>query len=140
MVDLGAWEGSCFLMPGLEVASLHQKAVLWAAAAPSEREYDSYGERKVNNPVELKVRWEEGLTEAIDPNGQTVALDAVVVVDRDVEVGSIMWEGELGTQESTPVNLKEVVSFSKIPDIKGRKFRRVCGLRRFSDELPTLIT
>lgn len=127
-------------MPSLEVASLHQKAVLWAAAAPADREVDSHGERKVYAAVELKVRWEEGLTEAIDPNGQVVALDAVVIVDRDVEVGSIMWEGELGTEEDPPISLKEVVSFSKTPDIKGRKFRRVCGLRRYSDELPPLIT
>lgn len=127
-------------MPSLEVGSLKQKAVLWAAAAPASREYDDYGERKVYPEVGINVRWEEGLTEQIDSTGQAIAVDAIVVVDQDIEVGSILWEGELGTQASIPINLKEVVSFSKVPDIKGRKFRRVCGLRKYSDELPTLIT
>ncbi len=117
----------------LESTSRHQKAVLWAANG-----VDDYGEPKVDAAVEITVRWEEGLQEAVDPNGNTIAVDAVVVVDQAIVVGSIMWLGEKEDLATPPVDLKQVVSFNKIPDIKGRNFRRTVGLIRYSNELPAL--
>ncbi|KKN70648.1 hypothetical protein LCGC14_0429210 [marine sediment metagenome] len=120
-------------MPPIETISRHQKAVLWAANG-----FDDFGEPKVDAATEITVRWQEGLQEAVDPNGNTIALDAVVVVNQDVTVGSIMWLGKKDDLASPPVDLKQVVSFSKIPDVKGRVFRRKVGLIRYSNELPAL--
>lgn len=120
-------------MPAQETTSRHQKAVLWAANGVTD-----YGKIKVDAAAEIDVRWEEGLQEAVDPNGETIAIDAMVVVDQDVVVGSIMWLGEKDDLATPPVDLKQVVSFNKIPDIKGREFRRTIGLIRFSNKLPAL--
>lgn len=120
-------------MPAQETICRHQKAVLWAANG-----FDDYGEPKVDAAAEITVRWEEGLREAVDPNGNTIAVDAVAVVDQDIVVGSIMWLGLKDDLATPPVGLKQVVSFSKIPDVKGRVFRRTVGLIRYSNELPAL--
>lgn len=120
-------------MPAQETTSRHQKAVLWVANG-----FDDYGEPKVDAAVEIDVRWEERLQEAVDSNGNTIAVDAVVVVNQDVIVGSIMWLGEKEDLATPPVSLKQVMTFNKIPDIKGRNFRRTVGLIRYSNKLPAL--
>lgn len=125
-------------MPPLETACLKQKAVLWMADADK---FDTYGEHKVTaSKVELKVRWEEGNTEAIDPQGNVISVDAKVVVDRQIRIGSIMWEGCLKDVAATPVDLYEVVTRNSVPDLKNRHTRRVVGLRRYSNELPATTT
>ncbi len=120
-------------MPAPETISRHQKAVLWTASG-----FDDYGEPKVDAAIEITVRWEERLQEAVDPNGNTIALDAMVVVNQDVVVGSIMWLGKKDDLATPPVDLKRVMTFNKIPDVKGRISRRTVGLIRYSNKLPAL--
>jgi hypothetical protein len=111
-------------------------AVLWPAEG-----IDDYGAPKVGEPVELKVRWENRRTETTDAQGNVIALDATVVVDREIAAGSKMWKGTwddwygVGSAGSD-VGLCEVVMSPEVPDIKGRNVRRVVGLRRFRDSLP----
>jgi len=100
--------------------------------------FDDEGQVTINAAVELDVRWEEGRKETLDPKGNVIAIDATVVVDRDIVVGSIMWEGALADVASPPVDLYQVVTRSKVPNVKGRKFRRTVGLMRYSDSLPTI--
>lgn len=123
-------------MPRPENSSRYQKAVLWAAGVANG--VDDYGEQKVSAAAELDVRWEERRQEALDPNGETIAVDAVAVVDQDIVVGSIMWLGDIDDVATPPVDLKQVVAFNKIPDVKGGRFRQTVGLIRFSNKLPTL--
>ncbi|MHC4686853.1 MAG: hypothetical protein ACYTEW_21465 [Planctomycetota bacterium] len=120
-------------MPTPESSDRKQKAVLWAATG-----FSDYGRHKVSDPVEIKVRWEERRREFTDANGNTIAVDASVVVDREVAVGSIMWLGKKADLATPPVNLKEVVGYGAIPDVKGRKIRRTVLLTRYSNELPAL--
>lgn len=125
-------------MPPIETAFRCQTAVLWEADG-----YDDYGSPKVLAPVELNVRWEEVQTEALDAKGNTIAIDAVVVVDRVIAEGSIMWQGKLDdipgtTGIPTDGNLKQVIKYSDIPDIKARYCRRLVYLMRWSDVLPNL--
>ncbi len=117
----------------LETTELNQTAVLWPANG-----VDNYGEYKVDDPVQINVRWEEGQREALDSNGNPIGVDALVVVDQVIAVGSIMWEGLLEDVASPPVNLKQVVNFTAIPDLKGHEVRRTVLLIRYSNELPTL--
>lgn len=120
-------------MPSIETACLNQKAVLWAANG-----FDRDGEPKVDAAEEIDVRWETGQREAIDPQGNVIAVDEVVVVDRAIIVGSVMFKGPEDDLASPPTNLKQVVTYNETPDVKGRKFRRVVGLVRYSNELPEL--
>jgi len=109
------------------------KAVYWAFSG-----YDAYGEPTVTTPVELDVRWEQGLAEEITPNLQPTAVDATAWVDRDVTVGSMFRIEALVDTPGTADEILEVVEFQKIPDIKGRLFERVVLLRKYKDSLPTV--
>lgn len=122
-------------MVRLETASLKQKATLW----PAGTESTSAGQKKVTAAVEIDVRWEDKEDDALDPKGEVIRIDATAIVKQDIEVGSLMWLGRK-RDWSAGVTLSEVVSFSKIPTIKGGRFRRVAGLRRFSDTLPPIQT
>lgn len=121
-------------MPDMESDNLHQKALLWAANGIND-----YGQYKVDAKVEINVRWQEERRQGVDAQGSTIAIEATVVVDREITVGSIMW---LGSEEDLttdpPTGLKQVLSYRKIPDIKGRSFRRVAILGKLSDTLPDL--
>lgn len=120
-------------MPAIETSDCHQKAVLWAATG-----VDGYGNPIVSAAVEIDVRWEEERRESIDAFGNPIALDASVVVDREIAIDSILWLGELIDLPDPPTDLKKVVSRSAVPDVKGRSFRRKVSLVNFSDELPTI--
>lgn len=128
-------------MPHLETLSRHQKALLWAANGR-----DINGEVKVDEKTEIDVRWERGTWESLDALGNRIAVTSRVVVDRDILVGSIMWEGsmddylsgEYGTGTGQSVELDQVMGFEKTPDLKARSFYRVVSLVRYSKELPTL--
>lgn len=110
-----------------------QKAVLWTFAG-----YDGHAEVKVNAAAEIDVRWEEGRRQVLDADGNNIAIDAMVVVGREIAVDSIMWLGALADVATPPVNLMQVVTKKSIPDVKAREFRRTVGLVKYSNELPTL--
>lgn len=110
-----------------------QKAVLWTFAG-----YDGHGEVKVNAAAEIDVRWEERRSETLDADGNSIAVDATVVLGQEVAVGSILWLGALADVATPPVNLKQVVVCNSVPDVKAREFRRTVGLAKYSNELPTL--
>jgi len=125
-------------MPPIERVNRHDDAILWDVTG-----VDAYGEPLRDDPVELKVRWENNRSEMLDANGQSITVDATAVVAQDVTVGALMWQGLLddwyGTGSSGSDNgLCQVVAFSKIPDLKGRNYRRTVGLMRFRGTLPAL--
>lgn len=107
--------------------------MLWTFAR-----YDGHGEVKINAKVEINVRWEERRREVLDANGNSIAIDATVVVGQEIAVGSVMWLGAVADVADPPVNLKQVIVYNSIPDDKGREFRQTVGLVKYSNELPTL--
>lgn len=123
-------------MPSIETDLREQDAVLWPCIG-----YDSEGQARVSNKsIQLKVRWEEYRTESLDAKGNKIALDVMVVVDRVIPIGSVMW---LGTKAQIPgtslvptSDLFEVKVRGDIPDIKNRNRRRTVGLMRLNDVLP----
>lgn len=123
-------------MPAPETNARHQKAVIWPALG-----YDTDGRVKVGAPEEITVRWVTHRGEATDGLGHTISLDARVVVNQEVRVGSVMWLGCLADWVGTgsggdDSELHRVVRFNHTKDIKGRAIRRTCDLRRESDSLP----
>ena len=111
--------------------------MLWTAAG-----FDDYGEpTRATSPVEIKVRWLIGLKEAVDPNGNVIALESQAVVDRVIKAGSILWLGALADWYGTgsggdDTELMRVAIYDETPDLKGRGKHRVVGLQRYRDSLP----
>ncbi len=130
-------------MPAMELTFLRQRAVLWARSV-SSAPYDAHGQLKVQAPVEIPVRWNNAAKQMPGPEGNPITVDATVIVKRDVDVGSIMWEGTLadwyGTgSEGEESTLMEVVASAVTLDLKGRVARRELGLRFFRDTLPAQV-
>lgn len=133
-------------MPSIEVANLKQDAVLWP-----NNGYDAYGNPKVSGAVPIKVRWRDTHREIVAPDGNTIAIDATATVPFDIAVDSIMWLGyitDLGfgilSPGGPPIRIPPkdamlVKDFKRVPDIKGRKFRRTVQLMRAGDKLPNVL-
>ena len=103
---------------------------------------DELGEPTLDAAIEIKVRWVSKKSEALDPQGNTIAIDATVVTVRNIPIGSIMWKGGLddlaGTSVTPDDDLMQVVTNNETPDLKARATRRTVGLIRFRDALPDL--
>lgn len=125
-------------MPAPETDYRFQKAQLWRRVSS-----DRHGNPTISAREELTVRWEDKEIQVIGPNGQPINLSAMVVVLCDVEQGSIMWKGcedQLPEGGVPTRNLMEVVTIDNIPDVKARNYRKVLGLRRYNNRLPTIIS
>jgi hypothetical protein len=121
----------------LETSGLHQDAVLWRL-----KSLDARGQKRLSVPESMKVRWteHEGVgVGGVGVEGGTNPIDATAVVDRDITIGSIMWQGRLEEWNPTlPQDLLEVVGRTSTPDVKGRQFYRTVTLRRYKSKLPLL--
>ena len=115
-------------MPTLETDCREQFAVYEEATG-----LDDYNQQTRAAPVEIKVRWELTRSQVVDAAGNTIAIDAAVVVNQVIVEGSTMWLGKLTDYPATPANLKEVVVYKEVPDIKGRNTRQTVLLRKYSD-------
>jgi hypothetical protein len=126
-------------MPPIESSKRKQDAVYWPIAGVNE-----HGESYVGDPVALKVRWEYRNEQVVDPKGNVIGVQAVVVVDRVIAPESKMWLGKLSDlsddqldETNDEINqLMEVVYYNEVPDLKGRRKRRIVGLTRYMDALP----
>lgn len=124
-------------MPAPEESGRTVDAVLWTAGAP-----DRYGQPTVNDPIDICVRWNTKRRQAYDANGNLIALDATVVVDIQIPIGSLMWKGCLddwmtpGTGTSAE-EVMEVVTYGETDDIRGRESRRTVGLRKYRGSIPS---
>jgi hypothetical protein len=118
----------------LENSSLHQKAVLWVFDS-----YDSNGEPKVSEPVEIPCRWEEVSSQLMDNTSSLIAINSEIWVNQVLVKGSMLWKGELVNLPAPADAIVEVVGFDVIPDIKGRNFELVAYARRYKESLPTVV-
>ena len=134
-------------MPALEQSARFQKALLWPMVG-----YDRHGQpRRSSTFVELDVRWDTSKSEATDPQGNTVSIDATVVVDRRIAIGSEMWLGSVddledlllgpgtGTieeEELVPTSdIMVVRTYKEVKDIRGRETRYEVGVARKTDTI-----
>lgn len=117
-----------------QTKNLKQKAVYWAATSTN----NNFGDPKLSAPVEIDSRWEFTNGEITDENGNTIGYEGKVAVDREIAVNSILWKGEQRDLSSPPTNLKSVVAYKEIPDLKGRRFRRIAYVIRHNNTLPDL--
>lgn len=125
-------------MPSIEQRDRFQKAVLWEADG-----FDGFGRPKVSSPVELNVRWKYERRQSVNNEGVPIAVDATVVVNQLIPVGSCMWLGELADWYGTGSNdntesIMEVLSYKETPDIRNRGIRYSVSLAFYKNQLPEL--
>lgn len=128
-------------MPDPEYSDLYQAALLWMATG-----VDAYGQVTVNpTPLEIRVRWNNTQSERTDRDGNTITLDATVVVSRiQPPIGSQMWLGDLETWLGTGTGsgtgsgnvgdeLMQVKTIDAQKDLKARSTFVTVGLMRLRD-------
>ena len=119
-------------MPHPETSDLIHRAVVWPYAKRNR-----FGTIVLANPVELRCRWVQKSRMATDRNGNPVALEAQVALDRKVRVGSLMWKGELADWDDTLQDeIFEVVFYNEAEDVKGRHTARTVDLKFWKSNLP----
>lgn len=96
-------------------------AVYWSGA-----ESDGYGGSTFDDPIQIKVRWDDLMTISSSPNGSELVSDASVRSLVPLEPGCLIWKGELLDLDSieaaaplTKKGTKEVISCSAIADLRG---------------------
>lgn len=123
-------------MPAIETEGANQFAVLWAYSAP-----DSHGQPTVEAAVEIAARWEWGQRQVMTAESTPITCDASVMVDQEIAMGSLLWQGELADLPDPveDVVLYEVVGKDTTPDVKGRSFQRNVFVRKWRESLPTIV-
>ncbi len=99
----------------------HQKATYWANPQPNGTGGYSY-----DTPVVLSVRWQEQFKLFSDPTSESSSSDAMVWVDRTLDVGGYLTLGE--SSESDPANVTRAYKIKKMietPSIDGTTSERV---------------
>lgn len=121
-------------MPPFETMDRPHKAVLWPNATK-----DGYGVMKLGSgALDLKVRWSDRQTQALDPAGEVISVDASVISTRDIPIGAAMWRGTVATWNANLMNqIMEVVSISKADDTRGRSTRKKYGLKFVASQVPS---
>jgi hypothetical protein len=102
-----------------------QQAVWWGQTdAP-----DSFGVPRLNVPVQILCRWDDETVEFIGKDGTPQVSKAVVYVDRDMQIGDILWLGSIAniaTSQAPRVNAGwvEIKGWKKNPNFKASEFLR----------------
>lgn len=89
-----------------------QYAVYWAPKAA-----DRAGIAGFEDPVEVRVRWEDALGELVTPTGQPTLSKTVVYMPYAAKVGGYLWLGALEDLESAEEPTKNTGAYT-ITDIK----------------------
>lgn len=103
---------------------LKGEAVYWPPSHEDNTGRDSFGD-----PIQIKCRWEEKAEQYMTPGGSTQVSKAVVMVDRDLELDGVLWEGNLGdvTDLDNPFALDKawkIQALSRIPNRRQTKYLR----------------
>jgi hypothetical protein len=128
-------------MPPIEERDLTDTAVVWIV--PSR--YDAYGEPIVSDPFEVRCRWVEKKSVAVNANGDQISTDVTAPVDRyippdsNMALGTLQDWGIIGTDKASDVgSIMVVIYCNSTPDFRGREFRYEVGLKKHRDTLPTV--
>lgn len=125
-------------MPALERRHLYQRAALWRATGG----YDARGQPTIAaTPTDVFCRWNDTRSDQLDPKGNTITVDATVIVNVDIPVDSWIWLAPLITSPATEQwnasgsglddgKLCAVKTVVKTPDIRARAFQRQIGVLR----------
>jgi hypothetical protein len=124
-------------MPAFETMDRPQTVTYWAKTGNSD-----LGLPVVGSPIELLVQFDDAASEALDPKGNVVTVNATVFSNRPLIIGSLVRYGTLSDWQGTgsseqPTNLLQIISEDITDDLKGRNKVYFYKLMRFNDSLPT---
>lgn len=94
---------------------LFPQTVTWWARSAS----DEYGGSLFNPPKVIGARWEDKNVIYRNREGNEATSNAIVYVDRDVEVGDYLALGESESNDPHLVDAYEIMKYSKSPDIRN---------------------
>lgn len=125
-------------MPPFEEMDRYEKAVLWLCTG-----INSYGERTVAAPVEINVRWNKTRTDSQGSQDSDVKIEASVVVNQVITVGSTLWLGTLASWNATNTATNDsevmiVVSYRETPSLKNEWRRREVDVSKYRNLQPSL--
>ena len=121
-------------MPPIEELGRQQKAVLWNRTG-----YSKFNEPELGSPEEIKVRWDDVRRESIDSRGTPIVIDADVVVNQEVPIGSLLWLGSLDDWSISCTadnnNVMQVIGKKSTVDLKniGIYYRTLSLVRRHGE-------
>lgn len=114
-------------MPAVERLALMQDAVLWPAAG-----YASDGEVETGKPQAIKCRYVIGRTEALDPAGRKIAIDAKLTTAFPVAIDSLVFLGLM--RKDFPESEKLIVkTTSLVPDVLNVGRLHMAGLAKHNN-------
>jgi hypothetical protein len=127
-------------VPPLETMDLHDVACLYEPAALGQ---DAYNRGRYLGPVQVQCRVTWQRRQAVNAQGQTIALDATAVLDRDPAEGSLLVLTEMGalpeptdTAGWAGLDVLRVSTYTGAADLKNRFYRRSVGLVRVNSQAP----
>lgn len=125
-------------MPPFTETDRRQKAVLWAKSS-----IDEYGRTQLAAAREIDVRWRDVHEEIKAPDGSTITIQAKVVVDEEITVGSQLFKGTLAEWTGTGSSAEDsevmhVALYKESPSIDNREVRRTLMLTRYGASLGSL--
>lgn len=118
--------------------SLKQTAVVWTASLG----YDINGRPTIvsSEGEEIRCRWEDGVEHTYGPMSETSKFDAIVYVDTEVPIGSLLWKGKLEDWPGSDIDVEDVrlmkvMEVELVPSLKNRFNLRCLRLLRYTDTL-----
>lgn len=99
---------------------LREKAVYW----PYEG-VDDFGQDKFGFPVEINCRWSQKSELYLNATGEEVVSNAVVMVDRKLVLGSLLWHGKLEDLQhwDKPRDNPEAGEVKRMDEIPDRRIK-----------------
>lgn len=116
---------------GIITTMRRQRAAYWAPLVnpAGVDQYDAYGARRYEAPVEIRCRWENTKMEALSATDEKKQVNATVYVDRDVKVGGFLRLGTLDSVEFADDprendEVYEIRDFVKTPNLRNTEYLR----------------
>jgi len=110
--------------------NLKQKAVYWGN--PQQK---GFGGFVFDDPVEIRVRWENRVEVYLDSTGNKAIAQSVVYLTQRVDVTGYLYLGELSeigsAEEGNPEIVEgafRILGYQKIPNLKATAFERKAWL------------
>lgn len=106
--------------------NLPQQAVYWPPAG-----VDTFGRPTLGDPVGLRCRWEDGISETIDSSGDVVMSSAQVYLSAPVKIAGVLFLGSIDDVQGIDwesANVKrnqgthEIIRSENIPNLKASQF------------------
>ncbi len=103
---------------------LNQTATYWAKDGE-----DDFGNTSFSSPQTIECRWEDNSEMFRDDNGNEVMSNAVVYVNKDLELEGYLYLGDNDANDPTTLdNAREIRKFEKMPSVDGSEYQRKAWL------------